>query len=73
MECINLSASVMLYVLLFVFCIYLSQADLTTVKLKTLGLSAACYELLFSSPLYWHTVADGQMYVWLLLITVLSL
>lgn len=73
MECINLPASVALCILLFVFWIYLSESDLTTVKLKTSGLSAACYDLLFASPLYWHTMAEGQMYVWLLLITVLSL
>lgn len=51
MECVNLSAPVMLYILLFAFWIYLSESDLTTVKLKTSGVSAACYELLFSSPL----------------------
>lgn len=72
MECINLSAAAVFCNLMFVFWIYLSELDLTTEKLKTSNLSAAYYKLLFSRLLYWHTIAAGQMYVWLLQITVLS-
>ena len=72
MECINLSAAAILCILLFVFWIYLSESDLATEKLKTSSLSADYYKLLFSRLLYWHTIAAGQMYVWLLQIIVLS-
>lgn len=72
MECIKLSAAAIFYIFVFVFWIYLSKLDLTTEKLKTSNLSADFYKLLFSRRLYWHTIAAGQMYVWLLQIIVLS-
>lgn len=72
MEYINLSAAAIFCILMFVFWIYLSELDLTTEKLKTSDLSADFYKLLFSRLLYWHTIAAGQMYVWLRQIIVLS-
>lgn len=60
MQHIKLSAAAVLCVVLFVFWIYLSESDLTTVKLKTSSLSADYYKLLFSSLLY---IAAGQMRV----------
>lgn len=71
MECINVSAAAILCILLFVFWIYLSELDLTTEKPKTSSLSADYCKLLFFRLLYWHTIAAGQMYVWLLQIIVL--
>lgn len=73
MERIKLSAAAVLCSVLFVFWIYLSESDLTTVKLKTSSLSADYYKLLFSSLLYWRNIAAGQMHVWFLQIIVLSL
>lgn len=52
MECINPSATAIVCILLFVFCIYLAEPHLTTEELKTSSLSADYYKLLFSRLLY---------------------